>query len=214
MSDDAPAVGNRLFVRSTVDDRCLQRDVSKIVRLPKVVYVNKFDEDAAKKFMNDFSDVEDSEQDIIPVCIDSFGGQVYALLSMTDMIKKSKKKVATIILGKAMSCGALLFSQGSEGYRFIGPLATLLIHDVSCWSYGKVEEIKANAGEIERLNQLVYRMMAENTGHPPNYFLDKVHDKGHADWYLDAEETKEHNLANHIRVPQFNIEVKVDLDFG
>jgi hypothetical protein len=40
-----------------------------------------------------------------------------------------------------------------------------------------------------------------------------VDKKKHADWFLNAKETKRHGLANHIRIPKFNIEVAVDIDF-
>ena len=51
------------------------------------------------------------------------------------------------------------------------PDATMMIHDVSSMGWGKVEEIKADAAETERLNQKLYKMMAENCGHPPDYFF-------------------------------------------
>ena len=56
-------------------------------------------------------------------------------------------------------------------------------------------------------------MMAKNCGHPKNYFLDVIHTKGHADWYVDAREAKKHNLANHLRVPEMRIEAEVSFKF-
>ena len=55
--------------------------------------------------------------------------------------------------------------------------------------------------------------MAKNCGHNEEYFLDIVHDKGHADWFIDADEAKKHNLANHLRVPEMKIEAKVNFKF-
>ena len=150
-------------------------------------------------------------QDIIPVVIDSYGGQVYSLMAMIGSIKNASLPVATIVEGKAMSCGAILFSFGEEGRRYMDPHATVMIHDVSSMEYGKVEEIKASAEETERLNQIVYKMMAKNCGHPDDYFLELVHSRGHADWFLDAKETKRHGLANHLRLPTLEIEVGVKI---
>ena len=93
------------------------------------------------------------------------------------------------------------------------PDATVMIHDVSSMSFGKAEEIKASAEETERLNQKIYHMMATNCGQDTDYFLDIVHEKGHADWFLDAKESKKHGLANHIRVPSFNISTTVKFEF-
>lgn len=180
---------------------------------PMIIRVNKFDEESAKKFALEMGAAHNTGQNIIPVVIDSYGGQVYSLMSMISAIKHSEKPVATIVEGKAMSCGAILFSFGSDGYRFMDPDATLMIHDVSSMDWGKVEELKAGAYEADRLNEKVYKMMAQNCGKKDDYFMKIVDKKKHADWFLDAEEAKKHNLAQHLRVPKIAIKVSVDIDF-
>ena len=127
-------------------------------------------------------------------------------MSMISDIKSSRIPVTTIVQGKAMSCGAILFSFGTEGMRYMDPDATLMIHDVSSMAWGKVEDIKVSAEETDRLNQKIYTMMAENCGNHKDYFLDIVHDKGHADWFLEADECKKHNIANHLKIPELKIE--------
>ena len=180
---------------------------------PVIVTVNKFDEDSAQEFRNKVSMAHNTGQKVVPVVIDSYGGQVYSLMSMISTIKQSELPIATIVEGKAMSCGALLFSFGEEGMRFIDPDATVMIHDVSSGQFGKVEELRANADESMRLNKKVYRMMAENIGKEKDYFIKEIHSRGHADWYLDAKECKKINLANQIRLPKFNVKLSVDIDF-
>jgi len=180
---------------------------------PVIIRVNKFDEEAASTFSQDIAQAHNTGQNVIPVVIDSYGGQVYSLMAMISAIKHSEIPVATIIEGKAMSCGAILFSFGADGMRFMDPNATMMIHDVSSMESGKVEEIKASAEETERLNNIVYTMMARNCGKRDDYFLKIVHKKGHADWFLDPNETKKHGLTNHLRVPKFNIKISVDIDF-
>jgi ATP-dependent protease ClpP protease subunit len=133
-------------------------------------------------------------------------------MSMISTIKNAAIPVATIVQGKAMSCGAVLFSFGKEKYRFISRDSTLMIHDVSSGISGKIEEIKADAEEANRLNNSVYEMMAKNCGHKKDYFLKIVHDHSHADWFLNASEAKKHNLANHIRIPVLTISVNVDIN--
>jgi len=178
---------------------------------PIIVRVNKFNEESAKKFAQQMALAHNTGQKIIPVVIDSYGGQVYSLMSMIAAVKNADLPVATVIEGKAMSCGAILFSFGEDGHRYMDPYATLMVHDVSSSEYGKVEEIKASADETERLNQIVYKMMAKNCGHEENYFLDLVHEKGHADWFLDAKESKKHGLANHLRLPTIYIDIDVNI---
>lgn len=179
---------------------------------PVIIRVNKFDEDSAKEFVESMSVAQNTGQNVVPVVIDSYGGQVYSLMAMISAIKSSRVPVATIVEGKAMSCGAILFSFGAEGLRFMDPDATLMIHDVSSGAWGKIEELKTDVREAERLNRKVYEMMARNCGKPADYFLKMVHERGHADWYLDGAEAKSHNLANDLRLPTFSL--KVTLDFA
>ncbi len=191
----------------------LLKEPKLIDDLPTVIRIRKFDEASAKEFSSLVSRAQNTGQPVLPIIIDSYGGQVYSLMSMISDIKHCRIPVATIVQGKAMSCGAILFSFGNEGMRYMDEDATVMIHDVSSMEYGKVEEIKASADETERLNQKIYSMMAENCGHHRDYFLEIVHEKGHADWFLEADECKKHNLANHLHVPELKIETKVNFSF-
>lgn len=181
-------------------------------KTPVIVRVNKFDEESAKNFAADVAQAHNTGQKIIPIVIDSYGGQVYSLMSMIAAIRDAELPVATIVEGKAMSCGAVLFSFGEEGLRFMDKDATVMIHDVSSMDFGKIEELKAGAAEADRLNQKIYTMMARNCGKKDDYFLKIVDKKKHADWFLDAEECKKHGMANQLRLPTMNISVSVDIE--
>ena len=181
---------------------------------PVVITVNKFDEESANEFSVLVSAALNTGQKVVPVVIDSYGGEAYSLLSMIGTIKSSKLPVATIVKGKAMSCGALFASFGEEGLRFMDKDAVLMIHDVSTMAFGKVEELKADARESDRLNKKLYTMMARNCGKPDDYFLNLIHDKGHADWFLEAEEAKEHNIVQQLRIPSLKGTVTVNFDLN
>ncbi len=195
-----------------IDANIKTRKLEDLCDVPCIVYVNKFTEESAKQFKEDMQKAEDSFQDIIPIVIDSYGGEVYSLLNMVDVIKSSKKKIATIGLGKMMSCGSFLLSFGTEGYRFCGSNSTIMIHDVSNHSFGKVEDVKTDAKETERLNELLYSFLDLNCKKVPGHFKNEVHHRSHADWYLTASEALSHNLVNKIGIPKFK--VKVSLDFS
>ena len=181
-------------------------------KTPVIIRVNKFDEESAKNFALDMAQAHNTGQKIIPVVIDSYGGQVYSLMSMIAAIRDAELPVATIVEGKAMSCGAVLFSFGEDGLRFMDKEATVMIHDVSSMDWGKVEELKAGAKEADRLNQKIYTMMARNCGKKDDYFLKIVDKKKHADWFLDADECKKHGMANQLRLPTMYINVSVDIE--
>ena len=179
---------------------------------PVIIKVNKFDEKSASDFATKMSMAHSTGQKIIPVVIDSYGGQVYALMAMIASIRASELPVATIVEGKAMSCGAVLLSFGEDGMRFADPDATVMIHDVSSVGYGKIEELKADVKEAERLDEKIFTMMARNCGKKDDYFKKKVFNKKHADWFMDAAEAKRHGLVNHLRVPKLTISVEVNIE--
>lgn len=187
------------------------KDLDLHDNFPVIIRVRSFTEAAAKEFSSLMMRAHNTGQTVIPIIIDSYGGQVYSLMSMIADIKNSKLPVATIVQGKAMSCGAILFSFGNEGMRYMDEDSTVMIHDVSSMGWGKVEEIKADAAEAERLNKKIFHMMAKNCGKNKKYFLDLIHEKGHADWYLDSDECLEHNLTNKVEVPTMNVDVSVSI---
>ena len=180
---------------------------------PIIIRVNKFDEKAAQEFNAKMAAAHSTGQKVIPVIIDSYGGQVYSLMSMIGSIRSAELPVATIVEGKAMSCGAVLLSFGEEGMRFADPDATVMIHDVSAGAHGKVEELKADVAEADRLDEKIYTMMARNCGKKDDYFKKKIFQKKHADWFMDGAEAKRHGLVNHLRVPKMVVKVGVDIDF-
>jgi len=180
---------------------------------PVIIRVNKFDEKSANDFATKVALAHNTGQKVIPIVIDSYGGQVYSLMSMISDIQASDLPVATIVEGKAMSCGAVLLTFGEQGMRFADSNATVMIHDVSSACWGKIEELKADVAEAERLDEKIFTMMARNCGKKDDYFKKKVFTKKHADWFMDAQEAKKHGLVNHLRVPKLNIKVEVDIDF-
>lgn len=195
-------------------DPCIKvKNVADLLDLPQVVRVTDFDEKGATTFASDFEKASLTGQSVIPVIVDSYGGYVHSLLSMISVIRHSPIPVATICIGKAMSCGSILLTCGGEGLRFMDPLATVMIHDVSSLQFGKTAELKASAAETERLSDLIFGIMAKNCGQKEEYFTKLLHDKSHAEWYLTANEAKKHNIINHIRVPNFRVNVSVDVSF-
>jgi len=197
-----------------IDPRLHIGKLSELFDKPKIIRVREFTEDSLEDFEKDMADAHSTGQPVIPIVIDSFGGQVYSLLGMLSAIENAKVPVATICTTKAMSCGAILFCWGDQDHRYMDPNASIMIHDVSNFSWGKVEEIKSSAKQTDKLNKQVFTRMAKRIGHPPNFILEMLDAKKHAEWYLSAREAKKHNIANELRIPEFNVQIKVEMEFG
>ena len=185
------------------------------VNEPKVVYINGgINATRAENFAKHMREAQETGQTIIPIMISSYGGSVYALLEMVDSINLAKSKgfkIATIVTGKAMSAGAVLLTCGDEGLRFAGARSTIMIHDVATLTGGKIGEIKADAAEGDRLNDMIFEIMSTNIGKDKSYLSDIVHTKGHSDWFIPAKEALSHGIINKIGIPGLKVKINVDL---
>lgn len=207
--------GTRYPMKCKVEIDPNVRVTNEFLRLPHIVQVRgEFNEETAEDFANAFNAAENTGQEIIPIVIDSYGGDIYALMSMIDIIQASSVPVATIVTGKAMSAGAVLLTCGTEGYRFAAPNSTIMIH--SAWETGlsgNAEEVKVGADELMRLNKKILEIMSKNCGQEKEYFHKTMVQKKNTDWFLQAKEALKHNIVNHIRVPEFNVSVKMHTVF-
>lgn len=180
--------------------------------LSSIIWVNRFNESAFKEFYKDFVRLErDPTISIISVVIDSFGGDAYSMIAMRDLIKSSPKQVSTIVMGKAMSCGAFLAAAGTKGLRFCSPNSTVMIHEVSAGTYGKVEEMIHEIKDIARLNRQVFMNLAEDIGMPYAALMKKVKQNNNFDLILSAVQAKDMKVIDVVAVPRMVTQHPLDV---
>lgn len=194
--------------------RMLQGDLTNVLKVPVVVMVHQFNQESTDRFAEDVQRALDAKQGIVPIVIDSYGGSIYSFLKMADIIQSLNVPVMTVCVSKCMSAGILLLAMGTKGYRYSAPNATLLIHDASGETSGKVPDIMNDAHEIERLNFLIFSLLSKQTGHTADFYLKKLKNISNVDWYLRAEEAKELNIVNHVKMPKLKltVETKVSIE--
>lgn len=183
---------------------------SNVVRMPITVKISgKINESAAKKFANDMNNAHATGQPIIIVEIDTYGGNLYSMNSMIDTLNRAKVPVVTVVTGKVMSAGVALLSCGDEGRRYATPNSTIMIHEGSTATIGKVHDVKMEADELSRLNAIMLSTISKNIGKEEGYIRDVIHSLGHANWYLPPEGAKKYNIINHIGMPEYYIDIDV-----
>jgi len=203
-----------------VDPRLRIESPQDLPVAPRVVYLSgSVEESTAAELRRNLEEAEShaiaAGHDIIPLVIDTYGGDIYATFSIVDAMQACSLPIATIAEGKVMSAGAVIFSCGEDGHRYIAPTATVMIHEASHSLDGRNELIKAESAEVDRLNKLALQMMAENCGHDDkDYFIKLLHEKRYVDWYLTPKDCKKHKLANHVSIPTFQVDVDVSYSFG
>lgn len=140
-----------------------------------------------------FLDNEDPKKDIF-LYINSPGGSVYDALAIYDTMQYVKADIQTVGIGVQASAAAFLLSSGAKGKRFLLPHATVMIHQPSSGTRGKVTDQEIDLKEVLRLKRLLEQIMAKNTGQK----LKKIHIDMERDKWMTAEEAKKYGIVDHV----------------
>jgi ATP-dependent protease ClpP protease subunit len=76
-----------------------------------------------------------------------------------------------------------------------------MLHDIASFSFGKMEEIRADFKECERLTNLIFELLDVKCNKSPGYFKKVFADHKHADIYLDSQQAKVHGLIDQVGYP-------------
>lgn len=136
---------------------------------------------------------EDSKKDIM-FYINSPGGSVYDALAIYDTMQYIKPDIQTIGIGVQASAAAFLLSSGAAGKRSLLPHATVMIHQPSSGTRGKVTDMEIDLREGIRVKELMSGILAKNTGQK----ISKIKEDMERDYWMTAEEAKKYGLVDQI----------------
>lgn len=142
-----------------------------------------------------FLENQDSNKDII-FYINSPGGSAYDALAIYDTMQYVKSDVQTVGIGVQASAAAFLLSSGTKGKRLLLPNSTVMIHQPSAGTRGKVTDMEIDLKEGLRLKKLLNEIMAKNTGQK----LSKIESDVERDFWLSANEAKAYGLIDKVIV--------------
>lgn len=94
--------------------------------------------------------------------INSGGGEVYDMWSLIDIILTSKTPIYTYCTGMAMSAAFLIFIAGHK--RMVTPHSTLMYHQVSCYRYGKYQDLVDDREEMDWIQNTIEEYVIKRTG--------------------------------------------------
>jgi ATP-dependent Clp protease protease subunit len=140
-----------------------------------------------------FLQAEDSNKDIF-FYINSPGGSVYDALAIYDTMEFLTCDVQTIGIGVQASAAAFLLSSGTKGKRMVLPHSTVMIHQPSSGTRGKVTDQEIDLKESLRIKHLLEEIMAKNTGQKN----DKIHLDMERDKWLTAQEALDYGIIDKI----------------
>lgn len=143
-----------------------------------------------------FLHAEDPKKDV-KLYINSPGGSVYDALAIYDTMQHISNNIETVGIGVQASAAAFLLSSGTKGKRFILPNASVMIHQPSSGTRGKVTDQEIDLKESLRIKKLLESIMAKNTGQK----AEKIHEDMERDKWLSAVEAKQYGIVDSIIMP-------------
>lgn len=140
-----------------------------------------------------FLQAEDAKKDIF-FYINSPGGSVYDAMAIYDTMQYVTNDVHTVGIGVQASAAAFLLSSGTKGKRSLLPNATVMLHQPSSGTRGKVSDMQIDLEEVLRLKKRLNEIMADNTGQP----LKKVEEDMERDYWLSAKQALKYGVVDQI----------------
>ena len=140
-----------------------------------------------------FLQAEDAKKDIF-LYINSPGGSVYDALAIYDTMQYITNDVQTVGIGMQASAAAFLLSSGAKGKRYLLPHSTVMIHQPSSGTRGKVTDQEIDLRESLRVKKLLEEIMAKNTGQT----VAQVHEDMERDRWMTATEAHKYGLVDKI----------------
>ncbi len=140
-----------------------------------------------------FLQAADSKKDIY-LYINSPGGSVYDALAIYDTMQYITNDIQTVGIGVQASAAAFLLSSGTKGKRFLLPNSTVMIHQPSSGTRGKVTDQEIDLKESLRVKRLLEEIMAKNTGQKPS----KIHEDMERDKWMTAKEATDYGVVDKV----------------
>ncbi len=140
-----------------------------------------------------FLNAEDPKKDI-KFYINSPGGTIYDALAIYDTMQYLSNDIETVGIGVQASAAAFLLSSGTKGKRFVLPNATIMIHQPSSGTRGKVTDQEIDLKEALRLKKLLEEIMAKNTGKD----IKTIHQDMERDKWLTSKEALDYGIVDKI----------------
>lgn len=178
----------------------------ELIRYPSYIYVDDIEESTAISFIEKITEFEDSKEEHLVVRVSSYGGCVHSLMSMVDVMQTCPKNIHISVLGKAMSAGAFLAAFGPIGRRYVSSGSRIMIHQISSWFAGKIDELKSTHEEVNNLYNMVCDRLALHCNKEPGYWQELM--KG-PDLYLTPQQAVEHGMFDYIGVPRIEKTARV-----
>lgn len=137
---------------------------------------------------------KDYKREPIKIYINSYGGSIYDMWGLIDVIQNSKTPIYTYCTGYAMSAAFKIFLAGHKRYCY--KHSTFLVHQLSGWNCGKYLDLKNEISEYDRLNNDIEKYILSRT----KFTEDKIEEiwNKKQDFYFNADDAVKYGVVNEV----------------
>jgi ATP-dependent Clp protease protease subunit len=162
-----------------------QESVSEIIK--SIYEINMEDEERE-------SQIVDYERQPLHLILNTYGGSVYDGLALIGAIELSTTPIAVTCLGSAMSMGMFILASGH--HRRAHHLSTIMYHQISSGMWDKLEGLKKDLEEADRLEAVCESILLLRTKLKKKDL--EAHKKTKSEWYMTAEEALKWGIIDEV----------------
>lgn len=175
-----------------------------------IIEVTSFTMEEAVSFRQKLLKLDlDSSVNEIFMYIDTYGGEVWALISMLETLKNCSKPVNSVVTGFAQSCGFFL-SICTPGTRYISKSGSIHAHNLFTGGCSmELPKVITHVTNSKKMENKLLKLMSERTGMRITNYRKQLKENGD-EWQISSKEALELGFCDVIGLPKFRISTIVE----
>ena len=153
----------------------------------KILDINNIDRVGTEKFRNYLLRP-------IELHIQSFGGSIYDMWSLIDIIESSNTPIITYCNGYCMSAASLIFLAGH--YRVMYKHSSIMFHQLLNSSFGKINDVTIGQEQARLLHKQMIKFIKKKTKLGKKFY--KRFDNKKEDIYMAAKDCLKSGICDEI----------------
>jgi ATP-dependent Clp protease protease subunit len=168
--------------------------ITKIALLQNriVILFSPINEDTVRILIEQLFFLSQIGKQDITLLINSDGGAISDGLALYDVMQLVPCDIRTICVGMAASMAAIILAGGTKGKRFVMKHGRIMIHQLSSGQRGKLDDLKNNLKECERVEGICNEILSKATGQP----LKKIKKDQQKDYWMGADEAIKYGIVD------------------
>jgi ATP-dependent Clp protease protease subunit len=139
----------------------------------------------------------------IELFISSYGGEMYEMFGLYDVLNTVTCPIVTVAVGKCQSAAPLLVAVGTKGKRYACPNTSFMFHQSSDYEEGeggasRLGHIETEVKHHREIEERWYKLLAKHSNKTVAFWRSQAKKEGNS--YYTAEEALEYGIVDYLWV--------------